>query len=79
MRSHTCDDLSLRIRAGRLRVGLTQQELAERAGVAVGTLSLIERGVVRRPHRLTRRALLSVLQAPLVEGRPAARGEPAGS
>lgn len=41
----------------RLQAGLTQEELAERAGVSVRGLRKLERGLVERPHRRTLEAL----------------------
>ncbi|NNH53204.1 helix-turn-helix transcriptional regulator [Promicromonospora citrea] len=41
----------------RRRAGLTQEELAERAGVAVRSISNIERGAVGRPRVSTLRAI----------------------
>ncbi|GAA0641797.1 BTAD domain-containing putative transcriptional regulator [Kutzneria viridogrisea] len=38
------------VRAGRLRAGLTQQELADRAGVSVRSVRAIERGQASRPQ-----------------------------
>jgi tetratricopeptide (TPR) repeat protein/transcriptional regulator with XRE-family HTH domain len=41
------------VRRGRAAAGLTQEELAERAGVSARTVGDIERGVSRAPHRET--------------------------
>src|SRR5919204_1409819 len=49
------------LRAWRLREGLTQEELAERAGLAAGAISALERGSRRRPYGYTIRALASAL------------------
>lgn len=49
-----------RLRQRRLEAGYTQQQLAELAGVTVGQLSRIERGLVR-PHRATIAALTAAL------------------
>lgn len=49
--------LALALQQRRTARGLTQEELAERAGVSVRTLSDIERGVSRYPHRDTLRLL----------------------
>ncbi|HEX8732535.1 MAG TPA: tetratricopeptide repeat protein [Ktedonobacterales bacterium] len=49
--------LALALQQRRTARGLTQEELAERAGVSVRTLSDIERGVSRFPHRDTLRLL----------------------
>jgi transcriptional regulator with XRE-family HTH domain len=39
------------VRSQRLATGLTQEELAERSGLGVRTISDIERGRIGRPHR----------------------------
>ena len=39
------------VRGRRMAAGLTQEELAERSGLGVRTISDIERGRIRRPHR----------------------------
>ncbi len=41
------------LRRYRLEAGLTQEELAERAGLSVNGLSALERGTRQRPHRAT--------------------------
>jgi transcriptional regulator with XRE-family HTH domain len=41
------------LRQHRNAAGLTQEDLAERAGLSVDTISLLERGEHRRPHRYT--------------------------
>ncbi|HLV99393.1 MAG TPA: tetratricopeptide repeat protein [Ktedonobacterales bacterium] len=41
------------LRRARRTAGLTQEELAERAGLSVDTLSLLERGSTRAPHQET--------------------------
>ena len=40
---------------------LTQEDLAERAGLSVDTISLLERGEHRRPHRYTMESLANAL------------------
>jgi DNA-binding SARP family transcriptional activator/tetratricopeptide (TPR) repeat protein len=45
------------LRAGRIRAGLTQQELAARAGVSVRAVRYIEQGKVARPRRESMRRL----------------------
>src|SRR5688572_9730428 len=50
-----------RLRALREAAGLTQEELAERAGLSVNGLSQLERGERRRPHPRTVRALAEAL------------------
>jgi transcriptional regulator with XRE-family HTH domain len=52
--------LAGRIRAARLRPGLTQAELAEMAGVDVRTIRNVERGI-RIPNRATSVKLRAVL------------------
>lgn len=57
------------LRAHRLAVGLTQQSLAERAGVSVEAISALERGLRRRPRRETVRLLISALGLTDAEGK----------
>ena len=47
--------------AARRRAGLTQEELAERAGLSVDAIGLLERGARRRPQRHTLDRLVSAL------------------
>jgi transcriptional regulator with XRE-family HTH domain len=49
------------LREHRNTAGLTQEDLAERAGLSVDTISLLERGEHRRPHRYTRQSLADAL------------------
>jgi tetratricopeptide (TPR) repeat protein/transcriptional regulator with XRE-family HTH domain len=49
------------LRHARKAAGLTQEELAERAGVAPETVSALERGVNRAPHRDTVESLSDAL------------------
>ncbi|GAA3555190.1 ATP-binding protein [Kribbella ginsengisoli] len=49
------------LRAYRQRAGLTQEELAERAGLSVDAIGLLERGERRRPQRQTLTALAAAL------------------
>src|SRR5919202_1355626 len=46
----------------RATVGLTQAQLAERAGVSVRAISDLERGVKRRPHPYTVQRLATALE-----------------
>jgi predicted ATPase/DNA-binding XRE family transcriptional regulator len=48
----------------RLRAGLTQEDLAERAGLSPDAIGLLERGARRRPQRHTVRALATALALP---------------
>ena len=49
------------LREHRNAAGLTQENLAERAGLSVDTISLLERGEHRRPHRYTMQSLADAL------------------
>ena len=53
-------DLPSRIRAARLRLGMTQEELARRARLDVRTIRNVERGIYR-PCRTTKEKLDAVL------------------
>ena len=55
--------LSERLRALREQAGLSQEQLAVRAQVAVGTVRKIETGAVVEPGYFTVRALLQALGA----------------
>lgn len=50
------------VRLRRTMAGLTQEELAERAGISVRTVSDLERGVIQHPHPLTARTLAQALE-----------------
>ncbi len=50
------------LRRYRLDIGLTQSELAERAGISIDAISTLERGARRSPHRDTVRLLSDALQ-----------------
>jgi len=50
-----------RLRALRTRAGLTQEELAERAGLSTNAVSMLERGNRRRPYPHTIRSLVEAL------------------
>jgi transcriptional regulator with XRE-family HTH domain len=49
------------LRQYRNAAGLTQEDLAERSGLSVDTISLLERGEHRRPHRYTMQSLADAL------------------
>jgi transcriptional regulator with XRE-family HTH domain len=50
------------LRRARRAAGLTQEELAERAGISVDAISALERGLSRAPHQDTLELLAEVLQ-----------------
>jgi predicted ATPase/transcriptional regulator with XRE-family HTH domain len=52
-----------RLRALRERAGLTQEELAERAGLSAQAIGALERGARSRPYPSTVRALVGALRA----------------
>src|SRR4051794_2753538 len=54
--------LGERLRAWRRAAGLTQEELAERAGLTAHGVSALERGARTRPHPHTVRSLARALQ-----------------
>jgi DNA-binding XRE family transcriptional regulator len=49
------------LRQHRNAAGLTQEDLAERAKLSPDTISLLERGERRRPHRYTMQSLAEAL------------------
>jgi len=49
------------LRQHRNAAGLTQEDLAERSGLNPDTISLLERGQRRRPHRYTMQSLAEAL------------------
>ena len=55
------DDVATLVRRYRRRRGLSQEALAERAGVSVGAISYLERALTQSPHRDTLRALAEAL------------------
>ena len=64
------------LRQYRNAAGLTQEDLAARAGLNPDTISLLERGERRRPHRYTTRSLAEALglsQQDLIRFKTAAR------
>jgi transcriptional regulator with XRE-family HTH domain len=52
------------LRRLRERAGLTQEEVAERAGLTPDAIGMLERGVRRQPHPGTVRALADALGLP---------------
>ena len=50
------------LRRFRRRSGLTQEELAQRAGLSLASVSLLERGLTRAPHRDTVELLVAALE-----------------
>lgn len=54
-------DFALRLRQCRSRSGLTQEELAERAGISIASVSLLERGLIRSPQKGTLHLLARAL------------------
>ena len=54
-------DLANRIRSARKAKGMTQEELARRAGVGLNIVNRIERGVVTDPHYSTLSGLAAAL------------------
>src|SRR5215468_9692576 len=50
------------LRRARRAAGLTQEELAARAGISVDAISVLERGLTRAPHRQTMDMLVEALQ-----------------
>ena len=59
--SHNREPFGILLRHHRLAIGLTQERLAERSGVAKRTIQDLERGVAR-PRRETVRRLMDVLK-----------------
>ncbi|RAY12107.1 SARP family transcriptional regulator [Actinomadura craniellae] len=66
------------VRAGRIRMRLTQRQLASRAGVSVRTVRHIEQGQVRRPRPESVRRLAAVLGLDGADPLPAADDPPTG-
>ncbi len=56
------DTFGVRLRALRLLAGLSQEDLAERSGVSVRTISNLERGQTQKPYRSTYRCLADGLE-----------------
>ena len=67
-------DFGAALRSGRLAAGLTQDELAERAGLSVYGVQKLERGTTH-PYRDTAERLLTALQlAPIDVAAPQTPG-----
>ncbi|HEU5200552.1 MAG TPA: helix-turn-helix domain-containing protein [Ktedonobacterales bacterium] len=60
-------DFGSLLRRHRRAAGLTQEELAERAGISEDTISILERGVSRFPHQETVELLAEALRLPPAE------------
>jgi predicted ATPase/transcriptional regulator with XRE-family HTH domain len=56
------DSFAARLRLSRERAGLSQEELAERAGISPNAISALERGIRQRPYPATIRALVDALE-----------------
>ena len=62
----------VRLRQHREAAGLTQEQLAERAGLTPNAISALERGERRRPYPQTVRALVDALGLTAEQARPTA-------
>ena len=56
-----------KLRALRINLGWSQEELAERAGVARYTLTRLETGKAKRAHPSTRRKIAAALGVPIAD------------
>ncbi|MFN8677672.1 MAG: helix-turn-helix domain-containing protein [Thermomicrobiales bacterium] len=65
-----------RLRQARRAAGLTQEELAERAGLTPNAISALERGEHRHPYPATVRALVRALALPEAQGAALAAAAP---
>ena len=61
---HEPEPFGERLRRTRLAAGISQDELAERAGLSVRAIRDLERGRTRRPYRHTVRVLTDALRTP---------------
>jgi transcriptional regulator with XRE-family HTH domain len=61
MSGDTGGELAEYVRTRRLRAGLTQEALAERAGLSVDSVGVLERGLRRRLYPHTARAIADAL------------------
>src|ERR1041385_6426569 len=82
MAADSADGFGTRLRRLRERAGLTQEALAERAGISAKAVSALERGERRHPYPHTVRALaaaleLSASERALLEAGTRRRGQPA--
>lgn len=68
-----------RLRRLRQAAGLTQEQLAERAGLTAKGISALERGERRRPYRHTVEALVAALELPEDRGHTLRAALPAGA
>src|ERR1700758_1233396 len=69
MTSADLPPIGILVRQWRRAASLTQEELAERAGMSVETISALERGLSRSPYRATITSLADALGLDR-EGRP---------
>ncbi len=60
-------DIGARIRAARRRVGLSQEEVARRAGMSLKGMGDIERGLIEDPHFSSLRKIADALGVPIGE------------
>ncbi len=67
MRDYEETQFGRRLREHRERSGLTQEELAERAGLSVDAISALERGLRRHPHPSTVRSIAAAFALSDVE------------
>ena len=67
---------SERLRRARLSANLTQEELAERAGLTANAVGALERGEHRHPYPATVRALVAALELSADQGAELAAAVP---
>ncbi len=70
-------DIGQRIRAARKRAGLSQEEVARRAGMSLKGMAYIERGHIEDPHISSVRSIADALGVPVGEllGEPVLAGK----
>jgi transcriptional regulator with XRE-family HTH domain len=56
-----------KVRATRKAAGISQEEVARRAGVSLNVINRLERGVITDPHYSTLRGLARALNMPVEE------------